>query len=56
MKEIIGSIIQAVVRALVAVKDFFSDNVDLSDPFMKVIAPYSRQGFSENVRNGGRRD
>ncbi|MBQ5311284.1 MAG: hypothetical protein ILP19_04495 [Oscillospiraceae bacterium] len=46
--DIIGIVFRTIANA---VKFIFREGTEFSDPFMKTIAPYSRQSFSENVRN-----
>ncbi len=57
-KDTLQMIADTAVKALRAVKDgivfIFREGTDFSDPFMKTICPYSRQSFSENVRDNNK--
>lgn len=51
MKKILGDIIYTVVHALAKAIDFIADSIIPNDNLTRVLAPQSRQSFSENMRN-----
>ena len=55
MKKTLKDIIYIVAEALAKAVNAISEQIDISAPLMKTVAPYSRQSFSENVRNNNSR-